>query len=293
MDKNIILESDAKNIDKVYSEMLYSLLLIIIIFINYIPFYIQYFPYFQYKNVSIKKSVLKGSGLSMQKNIFKKVAILYLIISMMLILVGFTHAIDADEIIKKFTKVYKNMKNFTADFEYTTLVAGKKRVSFGKITFQKPNLLRQEYFEDKDSNKVTQLIVSNGKELISYTPMIKQVTKQDISENEIFLVLGQSFERIDKDYNVKLLKDELAEKKNIHLIELIPKKKDNSAMFDTIQVWVKDEDSIPTQVMYKDNKNEATFFFSFENVKINNKLDKSVFEFQIPNGVQVITVPNK
>jgi len=123
--------------------------------------------------------------------------------------------------------------------------------------------------------------------------MIKQVTKQDISENEIFLVLGQSFERIDKDYNVKLLKDELAEKKNIHLIELIPKKKDNSAMFDTIQVWVKDEDSIPTQVMYKDNKNEATFFFSFENVKINNKLDKSVFEFQIPNGVQVITVPNK
>jgi len=229
----------------------------------------------------------------MQKNLFHKIAISFLLLSMMLTVIGFAHAINADDIAKKFTKVYKNMKNFTADFEYTTLIAGRKRIAVGKITFQKPNLLRQEYYESKDSQKITQLIVSDGEELLSYTPMIKQVTKQDIKNKDAFLGLGQSLEKIDKNYDIKLLKDELAEKKNIHLIELTPKKKDETAMFDTIQVWVRDEDSLPVQIMYKDDKNEASFFFSFENVKLNNKLDKSIFKFEIPTGVQVITVPNK
>lgn len=210
-----------------------------------------------------------------------------------MILIGFAHAIDSNDIASKFNKAYKNMKNFTADFEYTTLVAGKKRVAVGKIIFQKPNLLKQEYYESKDSKKVTQLIVSNGKSLLSYTPMIKQVTKKDLKNDEIFAGLGQSLEKVEKYYNIKLLKDELAEKKNTHLVELSPKKKDENSMFDSIQVWVRDEDSIPVQIMYKDNQNEATFFFSFENVKLNDKIDNSVFEFKIPSGAQVITVPDK
>jgi len=229
----------------------------------------------------------------MQKNLFYHIAISFLLLSMMLTVIGFAHAIDADDIAKKFTKVYKNMKNFTADFEYTTLIAGRKRTAVGKITFQKPNLLRQEYYESKDSQKLTQLIVSDGDELLSYTPMIKQVTKQDIKNNDTFLGLGKSLEKIDKNYDIKLLKDELAEKKNIHLVELTPKKKDDTSMFDTIQVWIRDKDSLPVQIMYKDDKNEASFFFSFENLKLNNKLDKSIFKFEIPTGVQVITVPNK
>jgi len=229
----------------------------------------------------------------MQKNLFYHIAISFLLLSMMLTVIGFAHAIDADDIAKKFTKVYKNMKNFTADFEYTTLIAGRKRTAVGKITFQKPNLLRQEYYESKDSQKLTQLIVSDGDELLSYTPMIKQVTKQDIKNNDTFLGLGKSLEKIDKNYDIKLLKDELAEKKNIHLVELTPKKKDDTSMFDTIQVWIRDKDSLPVQIMYKDDKNEASFFFSFENLKLNNKPDKSIFKFEIPTGVQVITVPNK
>lgn len=229
----------------------------------------------------------------MQKNIFHKIGFLFILSLITMTLTSSVHAISSDDIASKFSKAYKNMKNFTADFEYTTLVAGKKRVSFGKIIFQKPNLFRQEYYESKDSKKITQLIVSNGKTLLSYTPIIKQVTKKDLKSDEIFSGLSQSLEKIEKNYNIKLLKDELAEKKNIHLIELSPKKKDENSMFDSIQVWVRDEDSIPVQIMYKDTQNEATFFFSFENVKLNDKIDNSVFEFKIPTGVQVITAPDK
>ncbi|MGB9595915.1 MAG: LolA family protein [Candidatus Poribacteria bacterium] len=202
---------------------------------------------------------------------------------------------DAEEITKNVKKAYKNMKNFSADFEQTTIVVGKKRVAVGVITFQKPNLLRQEYYESENSKKISQLIVSDGKAIMSYTPMIKQMTKQEFSSKneEIFPGFGQSLENVEKNYDIKLIKDEVSEKKGVHCVELTPKKQDEDQMFETIQVWVRDEDSIPVQVMYKDTKNGATFFFSFKNIKINSKIDESIFKFTPPSGTQIVTVPNK
>jgi chaperone LolA len=229
----------------------------------------------------------------MKKSLFKIIFSMLLSLGMLMI-ASHVFAADADDIYGKFKKAYKNMKNFSADFEQTTLVAGKKRTAVGKITFQKPNLLRQEYFESASSQKVTQLIISDGKTLLSYTPMIKQVTKQDFGKNEeLFPGFGQALDDVKKNYNLQLVKDEPAEKKGVHCIELTPKKQEEAPMFDAIQVWVRDEDSIPVQVMYRDDKNQATFFFTFQNIKLNDKLDDSVFKFTIPTGVQVITIPGK
>jgi len=229
----------------------------------------------------------------MRNFLLKKVIFTTLLCFGTLMIVNSLHAIDAEEIAGKFKKAYKNMKNFSAGFEQTTIASGKKRTATGKLTFEKPNLLRQEYYES-NTKKVSQLIVSDGKFLISYTPMIKQVTKQDIDKNqEILPGFGQSLEKVDKNYNIKLIPDELAEKKGVHCIELTPKQTEDTLMFDSLQIWVRDEDSIPVQIMYKDDKNQATFFFSFDNIKLNGKLDDSVFKFTIPTGVQVITVPSK
>ena len=230
----------------------------------------------------------------MRKSLFKRIVFTTLLSLGALMIVNSVFAIDAEEIAGKFKKAYKNMKNFSSDFEQTTLVGGKKRTAVGKLTFQKPNMVRQEYYESPSSKKVSQLIVSDGKSLVSYTPMIKQATKQEIGKNEEILPgFGQSLENFEKNYNLKLIKDELAEKKGVHCIELTPKKTEETLIFDAIQIWVRDEDSIPVQIMYKDVKNEATFFFSFKNIKLNDKLDDSVFKFTIPTGIQVITVPNK
>jgi chaperone LolA len=229
----------------------------------------------------------------MKNSLFKRIVFTTLLSLGALMIVNSVFAIDAEEIAGKFRKAFKSIKNFSADFEQTTITGGKKRTALGKLTFQKPNLLRQEYLEPK-TKKVSQLIVSDGKSLISYTPMIKQVTKQDIDKNqEIFPGFGQSLENVEKNYNIKLIKDELAEKKGVHCIELTPKKTTEDTMiFDAVQIWVRDEDSIPVQVMYRDDKNGATFFFSFNNIKLNDKLDDSVFKFTIPTGVQVVTVPS-
>ena len=46
-------------------------------------------------------------------------------------------ALDVEEIVKSFREKYENVKNFSADFEQTTIVAGRKRVAKGKLSFQK------------------------------------------------------------------------------------------------------------------------------------------------------------
>jgi len=213
--------------------------------------------------------------------------------------INFALALGVNEIASNFRKEYKRVKNFSADFEQTTFVAGKKRVVGGKLSFQKPNLLRQEYFDPSNPKNTTQLIVSDGKILWSYTPMIKQVTKQNLLRGKDRLELlpgfGQSLEDVEENYNLALVNDELAEKRGVHVVGLTPKNQDGSvpSVFDVLQVWIQDKDSVPVQFMYKDNKNETTFILSFKNVRLNEKLGESSFKFEVPAGVHVITVPNK
>lgn len=222
---------------------------------------------------------------------------------LMLVAVNIILAIDVDEIVANFRKEYKKVKSFSADFEQTTLVAGKKRVAGGRLSFQKPNLFRQEYYDPSNPQNMTQLIVSDGKTILSYTPLIKQVTRQDLSRKntEVFPGFGQALENVEKNYNLELVKDELAEKHGVYVLQLIPKKQDkkvvsqyvSTPVFDVLQVWIKNEGSVPVQVMYKDNKNETTFFLLFKNVKINEKFDESIFKFTAPAGVQVINIPSR
>ncbi len=141
----------------------------------------------------------------------------------------------------------------------------KKRVASGKLIYQKPNLLRQEFFDTSKPQNVNQLIISDGKTIYSYTPLIKQVTKQILSskkkDTELIPGFGESLESIEKNYDLKLVKDDIAEKQGIYLIELTPKGSslNSSIFFDALQVWIRYKDSIPVQFMYKDNKNETTF----------------------------------
>jgi outer membrane lipoprotein-sorting protein len=92
---------------------------------------------------------------------------------------------------------------------------------------------------------------------------------------------------------MSLTEDELAEKSGIHVVELIPKNQGINNMFDVLHVWIRDEDSVPVQFRYKDQKNETTFVLSFKDVKINEKLDEATFKFKPPKGVQIITVPSR
>ena len=232
----------------------------------------------------------------MRKTLLQGIGIFLLLA---LILLDAAFAIDVEEIARNFRQKYENVKNFRANFEQTTIVADRKRIARGKLSFQKPNLLRQEYSNPTNPEDMTQLIVSDGKTLWSYTPLINQITKQELVQDESSMELlpgfGRSLENVDKNYSLSLVVDELAEKSGAHVVELIPRGQvmDSNTMFDILRVWIRDEDSVPIQFMYKDQKNETIFVLSFKDVRINEDLDESVFKFEPPKGVQIITVPKQ
>ncbi len=218
---------------------------------------------------------------------------------LMLVTLGVEAAVSVDEVVKNFIENYEKTSIFSADFEQTTLVAGRKRVASGNVIFQKPNLLRQMFFNPSNPENMTQLIVSDGQTLWSYTPLIKQVTRQKLAQDadsmELLPGFGRSLENVEKNYSLSLVEDELAEKSGVRVVELIPKNRaeGSDAMFDIMQVWIRNEDSVPVQFMYKNEKNEMTFILSFKNIKINENLGESTFKFELLKGVQVITVPNQ
>ena len=218
---------------------------------------------------------------------------------LMLVTLGVEAAVSVDEVVKSFIENYEKTNVFSADFEQTTLVAGRKRVASGNVSFQKPNLLRQRFFNPSNPENMTQLIVSDGQTLWSYTPLIKQVTRQKLAQDadsmELLPGFGRSLENVEKNYSLSFVEDELAKKSGVCVVELIPKNKaeDSDAMFDVMQIWIRNEDSVPVQFMYKNEKNEMTFVLSFKNIKINENLGESTFKFELPKGVQVITVPNQ
>lgn len=208
-------------------------------------------------------------------------------------------AATVSEVFKNFKKQYEKFKNFSADFEQTTLISGRKRIARGNVIFQKPNLLKEVYFDPSNSEHITQVIVSDGKILWSYTPLINQVTKtklaQDGNREELLPGFGPSLENVEKNYSLSLVKDELAEKSDVSVVEIIPKDQSDSSdrFFDVLQVWIQNKDSTPVQFMYKNKNNDMTFIMSFKNTKINENLDKSTFKFEPPAGVQIITAPEQ
>ena len=232
----------------------------------------------------------------MQASLLRRVVVFLLLL---LVMWDIAFALSVEEIFSNFRKKYEKTNNFSADFEETTLVASTKRVASGRLSFQKPNLLRREYLDPSNPKNITQLTVIDGQTIWSYTPLINQVIKQRLTQDENNMEplpgFGRSLENVEKNYSISLVEDKLAEKRGVHVVGLIPKKQDESSepMFDVLQVWIRDEDSVAVQFMYKDKKNETTFVLSLKNVKINENLDESTFKFEVPKGVQVITAPDQ
>ncbi|SVB08446.1 uncharacterized protein METZ01_LOCUS161300, partial [marine metagenome] len=66
---------------------------------------------------------------------------------------GWVIAQTASQVLENFKEEYRKSKNFTADFVETTIHGTNKGTSNGQLSFSKPNLLRQDYFNQEDSSK--------------------------------------------------------------------------------------------------------------------------------------------
>lgn len=223
---------------------------------------------------------------------------------LLICLVKSVSAITADQIFKNFKKSYDTSKNFSANFEETTYREDTKSVAKGKLIFAKPNLLYKKYIDRNDSKRLVQLIVIDGKISWSYVPLLNQVTKLKLKDKNKQLIpgIGGTLEELKKTYNMKLIEDKVAKSKGVYHIELSPKDqaKPNSdpkkQLTESIEVWIRSKDWIPVQFSYKSESKVAgdmTIVISFRKIKIDQKLPKSTFVFEVPKGAEVIDISDE
>lgn len=205
-------------------------------------------------------------------------------------------AITIDEIYRNFKAAYERMENFSADFEQTTHYQNQRNIAKGKLIFGKPNLLRQEYFDNANPEQLSQLIVLDGKTSWSYTPWLNQVTKTEAKGKELLPGIGKSLENLPKNYNMELIEDKIANPKGIYRVKLSPKQikqkstEQGAPLPEIIEVWIRAKDWAPVQFSYKNQANDMLIITALKNVKLNQKLDESTFKFTVPKDAEVINI---
>ena len=230
------------------------------------------------------------------KQCFKFVLILSFICN------GLVIAQTADQILKNFKNEYRKSKNFTADFVETTIHGTNKGTSNGRLTFSKPNLLRQDYLNQEDSSEIVQTIVLDGKYSWSYTPLLNQVNKMiwtDPDRKELLPGIGFSLENLEANYNYQLKDDKLAKEKGFYRMELTPKphlliqQGDQATIHETIELLIDSKNWLPVQFGYYSNSansNNVSAIITLKNIKRDLPLSADLFKFIIPKGAEVIDI---
>ena len=200
-----------------------------------------------------------------------------------------------DEIFQNFKTAYEKSANFSANFEETTLFANKKSVARGRFIFGKPNLLRKEYVDKKDTEKVVQLTVLDGEYGWTYTPILNQVNKMkwnNPERRELLPGIGASLEDVQKNYDMALIPDEFANPQGVHQIELTPKiHMVSTNAKETLQIWVKSGEWLPVQFGYKTEFEDGTrqsVIVALKQIERDKELAPDLFKFVVPKDAEVI-----
>ncbi len=224
---------------------------------------------------------------------------LYILTFLLVISITDGTADTIENVFQNFKAAYEKSKNFSADFEETTLRAGNKSIARGRLMFSQPNLLRKEYVSHRDPTQLAQLIVLDGEYSWSYTPLLSQVNKMKwgrANRKELLPGLGASLDEAAEKFNMELVPDEVANPKGIYRIKLLPKPQlspnaETNTPREIIEIWVKSDNWLPVQFGYQtedESEGSISVIVAFANIQRDIEMDLDSFKFVIPDGVEVI-----
>ena len=229
----------------------------------------------------------------------KRFYFLYILTFLLIIAVSNGSADTIEKVFQNFKAAYEKSKNFSADFEETTLQAGNKSIARGRLKFSKPNLLRKTYVSHRDPTQLAQLIVLDGEYSWAYTPLLNQVNKRKwgrANRKELLPGLGASLDEAAEKFNMELVPDEAANPKGIYRIKLTPKPQmspgpNTGAPREIIEIWVRSDEWLPVQFGYQSESDEAgnlSVIVAFAKIQRDIEMEADLFKFVIPDGAEVI-----
>ena len=152
--------------------------------------------------------------------------------------------------------------------------------------------------EEEKEQKYQDEYIFDGIWLTHIDYQVKEVKRyQQAKENEPvdafdlvaknFPILGFSkIEELEKNYDIKLLEQEDAGKEDLVGFSLSPKPDSEYKDYKTINFWVDSSIDLPAKIIAT-NADGDIYQVRFVEPKVNQKIDKKIFEYKIPKGFTV------
>jgi len=193
--------------------------------------------------------------------------------------------LTTEEIVKGIESTYGEVQSIRADFVQTTRSpalgeTGKQR---GKMQIKRPKKMRWD-FQRPDAK----LFVTDGSRMWVYSPDDKQaILYENISAAGAGGMgsLLTDLNELDEHFTVTQIEDEEARRRNNIVLQLLPKAEGVNIKSLRIE-FTRKRYNIQRLVMVDAFDNETEL--SFSQVRMNLAIDDSVFDFQPPEGVEVI-----
>lgn len=199
---------------------------------------------------------------------------------------------EVREVVKRIQARYEQIKDLRADFTQVTKIEGfaTPLTSSGHVMIKKPGRLRWEYREPD-----VQEIYVNGNDVMMYVPQHKQVLVGKLSQmaaSQAPLQLLQGAARLEEHFELQATPGGERGEGGLPLVTLVPKDTGPDAVRTVVRIVVEAQPKtyfIKTVSIHEVSGNVATFQFS--NLQPNTGLKKTLFDFSVPAGVEVVKAP--
>ncbi|MBN1622583.1 MAG: outer membrane lipoprotein carrier protein LolA [Endomicrobiales bacterium] len=205
---------------------------------------------------------------------------------------SYTKEISIDDILSRLENEDKKIESvrfsFHQEIQYT--LTKEKQVTTGEVAFKKPDNL---YL--KQDKPVEQIFISDGKKIWIYTPQYGQLVvdswkkwlKSGFVPSSI-ISFSSDWSELQKNYDFSYIGSE----GNFYIILLKPNIK-SKEMFNPekwqLKLWIDSKDLVPYKVSLEGEN--VSIITKTRDYKINPELNKNMFEFKKPKGVETIEMP--
>jgi len=186
---------------------------------------------------------------------------------------------DAETIIKKLQKKYDSIKDASVTYvQHVQFGVTKSEQSFtGTLTMKKGNKYRIEMEQ--------QTIVTDGKSVWSLSKANNQVLIDKFREDPKSFSIDKIFMNLPANYNAALIGKEKFGKNEVSILKLTPKK--DKVNFKWMKVWIDTDDYIMKKIQILENSDNL-ITYTLNEIKINQNVSDSIFQYVVPNGIEVI-----
>ena len=191
-----------------------------------------------------------------------------------------TWAQSIDDIIEEIQERYEDLQNLSAEFVQSEhfKLTGSKNETRGKIYVKNGVKYRLET-EDRT-------IVTDGESVWTYSIFNNQVLIDRAKKNDGSLLPRDLLFKYPREYYASLL-DEVVYNDNDHYIVKLDPKEETHGYVKTMKIWVNCDSYLISKIEYTDF-NDNTSTFAIQKIDIEKILPDSFFNFQIPEGVEVV-----